>query len=319
MTNPRSNAYSKNYPMGRWIAGETRCLAWPSKNHVATRYNPGMPSHQLRLFRSERNVKRDPSQHDFFKHQIIRFGPHVHMKPDYKGFQNCTAFSENNDKALCLGCFKVPRIPDGIYVMQWYWEFNKNEFYTTCFDIMVGKNTKLKVNYNNQNGGGKSCSASKGNLPLNPKSSKWWLAVTVPFNARNVKIDCGYGYYKAKRSNWSGRDFILGFTNKACTSSTVRTIADGKFYCSRMGGGTVSSGSNYGKGVLNKNSGVWWIGFAFPFAPRSVKIDCGYGYRGAKRSDWSRKEFILGSTGKACTRKEVRAIADGKRYKAYLR
>merc|ERR1712060_80024 len=57
---------------------------------------------------------------------------------DCKGFQRSPKFCLNTDRAVGTGCFKVPdNMSPGHYVGQWYWEFNQNAPYTTCFDFQV--------------------------------------------------------------------------------------------------------------------------------------------------------------------------------------
>lgn len=129
--------------MATWVAGQTTCIAWPAKNHVAARTtNQYIPDNGLTLFRSNADQDADPSQAAFKNNKVFTFGPHVNGQIDYLGYQNCSNFDNNNDKALCLGCFQLPsNLAAGLYTMQWYWIFNEGSApYTTCFDVRVVSN-----------------------------------------------------------------------------------------------------------------------------------------------------------------------------------
>ena len=106
--------------MATWVAGTEKCMAWPAKNHVAaTSTNQFIPDNGLSLFRSTKDPINNPSQTEYKQNVVKVFGPHVNGQIDYKGYQNCSKFNSNNDKALCLGCFTVPALEAGIYSMQW--------------------------------------------------------------------------------------------------------------------------------------------------------------------------------------------------------
>lgn len=129
------------YPMARYKQGQEITLAWPSKNHVAASCtNPYIPDTSLELFVAPKTSHGHP---DDFEQVQASFSdePHVNGSIDFKGFQNCPAFCENMDKALCTGTFRVPAgLTDGYYTFQWKWVFNSGTApYITCFEAYVGQ------------------------------------------------------------------------------------------------------------------------------------------------------------------------------------
>jgi len=127
------------YPMARYRPGQQVTLAWPSKNHVAALCtNAYIPDTSLELFVAQVDADGHP---DDFVPVPASFSddPHVNGQMDFKGFQNCPAFCENMDKALCTGTFFVPALADGLYTFQWKWVFNAGTApYITCFEAYVG-------------------------------------------------------------------------------------------------------------------------------------------------------------------------------------
>ncbi|KAF9981995.1 hypothetical protein BGZ75_006619 [Mortierella antarctica] len=51
-------------------------------------------------------------------------------------YTNCIV-DANEDRRACGGCFKVPARAPGTYLMQWRWELNPGEFYTSCADVKI--------------------------------------------------------------------------------------------------------------------------------------------------------------------------------------
>ncbi|KAF9976288.1 hypothetical protein BGZ73_008834 [Actinomortierella ambigua] len=122
--NPISKAYGGNYgPMATAKAGDTMCVRWPAKNHaVASEKDRGvfinMPPTPL---------SKDPTnQAEFMKMNIAKLP-----------YKNCNHMSDT-DHTPCGGCFTIPadRVP-GTYVVQWRWELNDNEWYTSCWDLAI--------------------------------------------------------------------------------------------------------------------------------------------------------------------------------------
>lgn len=129
-----------------YTQGETYTLNWPTKNHVAAEcLNRFIPDTFLRLNifkQQDANNMRDPSQDEFDRFPLdTSFGrdPHVNGQIDFKGFQNCPAFCENQDKSLCTGTFDLPAdLEPGLYTFQWNWELNANvDQYATCWEAYV--------------------------------------------------------------------------------------------------------------------------------------------------------------------------------------
>ena len=127
-----------NLKIATYSPGQRVCLAYPAKNHVAEycNNNPFIPDNGLRIIRSSKpNVDLFDRE---YKHEN---GNHIFGTVDYKGFQNCPKFCDNNDKALCYVCFILETdINDGIYSFKWSWEFNPNEYYTNCWDALITNN-----------------------------------------------------------------------------------------------------------------------------------------------------------------------------------
>lgn len=135
-----ASGYSSSFPMAKYKAGSTVCLAWPSKNHVAaTCTNQYIPDTSLKLFAAPTG-DRDPRQSTFSQTLIRDWTEHQNGVIDFKGFQNCPRFCDNMDKSLCSQCFTVPSTLQvgKVYTFQWYWVFNQGtDPYTTCWEAMI--------------------------------------------------------------------------------------------------------------------------------------------------------------------------------------
>ncbi|KAM9996350.1 hypothetical protein ACTFIY_002554 [Dictyostelium cf. discoideum] len=120
-----TNLYSSKHPMGNFQAGQKICPQWPARNH-ATALRAGTVSFYLSP-KMTSDAPADPSQDVFFQHSI-------HSSP----FGNCTKYYENTNNATCTACFDLPMdISPGLYILQFFWEFNPKEYYLTCADIMI--------------------------------------------------------------------------------------------------------------------------------------------------------------------------------------
>jgi hypothetical protein len=133
MAHPWSYAYSGKDAHGRRTGRQTvttpgglLCVRWPAKNHAVK----NEVNNPVRISISPHsNEKKDPRQQDF-------------LTTDYfaadLNFKNCTNKNLDTDIWPCGGCFTVPEdITPGNHVMQWRWELNKKEFYTSCADLNV--------------------------------------------------------------------------------------------------------------------------------------------------------------------------------------
>ncbi|KAG0034101.1 hypothetical protein BGZ82_005876 [Podila clonocystis] len=127
--NPISKAYGGRFgAMATVKAGEKMCVRWPAKNHAVANEKENfvfinMPSTPL---------AKDPATQAQFSAAFVQKLP----------FKNCNPISGDTDHTPCGGCWTVPadRAP-GTYVVQWRWELNNNEFYTSCWDLQVTGNT----------------------------------------------------------------------------------------------------------------------------------------------------------------------------------
>ncbi|KAJ3032674.1 hypothetical protein HDV00_007272 [Rhizophlyctis rosea] len=146
-------AYSDDYPMATYTAGERVCLVWPAKNHVASRQNPGMPDGGSVVVGKVWNGK-DPGSADGFTLSFADFGKSPLVEElaaiDYtyprRGFQNCPDYEHNPDDATCSQCFDLPTaVPEGTYTFSWRWTFNPENNtatpYVTCWEANVKHGT----------------------------------------------------------------------------------------------------------------------------------------------------------------------------------
>ncbi|EGG16528.1 hypothetical protein DFA_09072 [Cavenderia fasciculata] len=135
-TSPIQNQYDARYPMGQFYPGQQICSQWPARNH-ATQIRAGEVKIYLSNQRSGMETQ-DDSQETFFSHPVAtsRFG-------------NCSDYLKNTNDATCTACYNVPSTP-GKYVLQWFWEFNAQEYYMTCADIEIDAKFANGNNYQPQ-------------------------------------------------------------------------------------------------------------------------------------------------------------------------
>ncbi|KAF9399922.1 hypothetical protein BGZ94_005577 [Podila epigama] len=127
--NPPSKAYGGQYgQMTKTRVGDTLCVRWPAKNHAESNEDDTV----VQINFSKVKDGKDPSQQELLKNTI-----------DKLKYKNCNKGSDT-DKRACGGCFKVPVRASGIYLLQWRWELNKGEWYTSCADIEIGSSSKRK-------------------------------------------------------------------------------------------------------------------------------------------------------------------------------
>ncbi|KAI1315833.1 hypothetical protein EDD11_000328 [Mortierella claussenii] len=122
--NPISKSYGGNWgAMASARAGDEICVRWPAKNHaVKSERDRGvfinMPSTP---------TNKDPNQSQLMKMNIAKLP-----------YKNCNPLKGDTDHTPCGGCFKVPEDrKTGTYMVQWRWELNDNEWYTSCWDLRV--------------------------------------------------------------------------------------------------------------------------------------------------------------------------------------
>ncbi|KAF9195035.1 hypothetical protein BGZ51_005999 [Haplosporangium sp. Z 767] len=122
--NPISKAYGGKFgAMATAKAGETKCIRWPAKNHAVKSEKERF----VFINMPKTILTKDPNQSQFSKANIAKIP-----------FKNCNEISGDTDRTPCGGCFQIPEeLETGTYVIQWRWELNDNEFYTSCWDIAV--------------------------------------------------------------------------------------------------------------------------------------------------------------------------------------
>jgi len=106
------------------LPGDTLCVRWPAKNHaVASERDRG-----VFINMPPTATNKDPNQSQLMKMTIAKLP-----------YKNCSFGKEGPEHTPCGGCFKVPegRTP-GTYLIQWRWELNDEEWYTSCWDLKVG-------------------------------------------------------------------------------------------------------------------------------------------------------------------------------------
>ncbi|GJJ68951.1 hypothetical protein EMPS_01297 [Entomortierella parvispora] len=122
--NPVSKAYGGKFGrMTVTTVGDTLCVRWPAKNHAA-KNEKNLPVY---INLSKVRNGKDISQKELLKNNIAKL-PYKNCRP-----------GKNEDRRACGGCFKVPVRAAGVYLLQWRWMLNKNEWYTSCADIQIGK------------------------------------------------------------------------------------------------------------------------------------------------------------------------------------
>ena len=131
-----ANDYSDTIPMAKLQAGQVLYISHPTKNHVAdTCTNPFIPSTSMKV-----KMSSMPGV-DTFDVELAMVGEdHVNGNIDHLGYQRCYNFCENPDKSHCLTAWTLPSsIPDGQYSFIWEWQFNSQQFYSNCFDAIIGQ------------------------------------------------------------------------------------------------------------------------------------------------------------------------------------
>ncbi|KAG0286849.1 hypothetical protein BGZ96_009110 [Linnemannia gamsii] len=121
---PISRAYGGRFgQMASANAGEEICVRWPAKNHaVANEDDRG-----VFINMPPTPTNKDPNQSQLTKMRIAKLK-----------YKNCDHIPGDSDHTPCGGCFKIPddRVT-GTYMIQWRWELNDNEWYTSCWDLAV--------------------------------------------------------------------------------------------------------------------------------------------------------------------------------------
>ncbi|KAG0243130.1 hypothetical protein BGW41_002770 [Actinomortierella wolfii] len=128
---PPEDAYGGKYGrMTETYVGDTLCLRWPAKNHAEDNEDDDM---MVQVYLSKVNNGPDPKKQSQLKGYLV----------DELPYKNCDP-GKNADRRACGGCFKVPMRSSGIYLLQWRWELNEGEWYTSCADVKIGNGQKKK-------------------------------------------------------------------------------------------------------------------------------------------------------------------------------
>jgi hypothetical protein len=135
----KESYYNDKIKMANYKSNQIIYTTHPSKNHVADICtNQYIPSTQMKLLRSS-----SPGSEDFSISLNLLGGDHVNGVIDYLGYQRCFEFCSNMDKSTCILGFQLDDVKvSGIYSFKWFWEFNKGEVYTSCFDAYITPSNK---------------------------------------------------------------------------------------------------------------------------------------------------------------------------------
>ncbi|KAF9086871.1 hypothetical protein BGX29_002700 [Mortierella sp. GBA35] len=101
--------------------GDRLCVRWPAKNHAEDNEDDTLV--QINL--AEKQGK-DPTQKQLIDSNVVELK-----------YKNCGK-AATSDRRPCGGCFEVPKRDAGTYLLQWRWELNPDEWYTSCADIQIG-------------------------------------------------------------------------------------------------------------------------------------------------------------------------------------
>eukprot|EP01098_Paradermamoeba_levis_P001810 TRINITY_DN1207_c0_g2_i5.p1 TRINITY_DN1207_c0_g2~~TRINITY_DN1207_c0_g2_i5.p1 ORF type:complete len:319 (+),score=107.09 TRINITY_DN1207_c0_g2_i5:36-959(+) len=126
-TNPLRAAYSAtDKPYAQYKPGRDVCVEWPARNHAKGFNGPYAGGFNCLVFMVRVNNGADVNQDQFNAAKVAEFP-----------YSDCSPDGTSNDRP-CRGCFKVPaNTPVGNYTFQWTWEFNNDEWYSTCWDAEV--------------------------------------------------------------------------------------------------------------------------------------------------------------------------------------
>ncbi|KAJ3114954.1 hypothetical protein HK098_007126, partial [Nowakowskiella sp. JEL0407] len=197
--------YNAQYPMATWTPGQTACLIWPSKNHVASSKNVNIPDGGVKIYGVPYG-SADPTTNAGFTSLVADLGvspygsaltnPDAFPRP---GFQNCPGFLSNSDKAVCSQCFTVPNLASGKYTMQWQWIFNPGAPYVNCFDVQIGSGGSSG---GGSNGGGGSPSTARPSPTSSARVSQ--TTRTSPASSPASGGNCSAKYGQCGGQSYSG-------------------------------------------------------------------------------------------------------------------
>eukprot|EP01133_Synstelium_polycarpum_P013610 gene13610-16017_t len=205
---PVTNQYSAKYPMGSFYPGQTICSQWPARNHAL------LPT---------AGQFEDDTQDVFFSHPISS-----------KPFGNCTAYFENTNNATCTACYKLPMdVDSGLYVLQWFWEFNQQEYYMTCADVLIDKKQQRQLR------------DQREQQEILERAQ--WIPIQLadveqPENDREtILLSDGVIHANYVDSSWGSRSWVSEVSMASRKSIELVPVNDGAFYirchtaCSTLG------------------------------------------------------------------------------------
>ncbi|KAF9376957.1 hypothetical protein CPC16_012066 [Podila verticillata] len=121
----KCQGYARRFPLGK--AFGSLDSAYPNRHYQQNHAKKNEPNNMVQINLSKARNGKDISQQELLKNTIARLP-----------YKNCMKGS-NEDRRACGGCFKVPVRASGTYLLQWRWMLNKNEWYTSCADVQIGK------------------------------------------------------------------------------------------------------------------------------------------------------------------------------------
>jgi len=145
------------------VPGAQMCIRWPANNHAldeSAADSPGGNRVMINFLSSQ--FATDPGQTEFTKQNIasLLFGnctdladkcPNPGLKAHNSDLSKLFGSSVDPDCTKyipCGGCFTVPQRPPGIYSVQWRWQLNTGEFYTSCWDVQVASKQSIPPRQN---------------------------------------------------------------------------------------------------------------------------------------------------------------------------
>ncbi|KAF9901716.1 hypothetical protein EC991_005755 [Linnemannia zychae] len=119
-----STKSSKWGPMTVVNQGDSLCIRWPAKNHAGDRDGGKVIINLMKDDKPKKNYRQK------------ELNGHLQALLDYS---KCDK-AKNSDVRPCGGCFKLEsNITAGMYLLQWRWRLNFEEWYTSCADVRVNK------------------------------------------------------------------------------------------------------------------------------------------------------------------------------------
>ncbi|GAB4813986.1 hypothetical protein N2152v2_001032 [Parachlorella kessleri] len=152
-TVPFDAQYDSSTPYAVYKRGRGVCVEWPSLGHGESVPSPIYPQGTpysvgpVYILASKAQWDSDPSEKDFWNAgggKPFATLAYDDCSPDHNAGQGFLQHSYYNDTGPldrarpCRGCFTIPAsMEQGLWVFQWLYEMNKDEWYTTCWDAVI--------------------------------------------------------------------------------------------------------------------------------------------------------------------------------------